>query len=128
MSDEFTEALREVPIDEHVVEEVADSADVAVDELADTLVVLDAELRGHHAAFESGEYVLVDGRRAYAVSPSDWTDAVPIADLDDALVDAAKEAHTRQAKLLFDSAVESTEFDEGTVGVVVGVDTAEEML
>jgi hypothetical protein len=128
MSDESTEALREVPIDEHVAEDVADRVDVAVDELADALVILDAELRGHHSAFESGEYVLVDGRRAYAVSPTDWADAVPMADLDDALVDAAKETHTRQAKLLFDSAAENTPFDEGTVGVVVGVDTAEEML
>jgi hypothetical protein len=126
--DESSEAVREVPVDEHVVEEVAADADVGVDELADALVILDAELRGHHSDFEDGEYVLVDDRRAYAISPDDWEKAVPMADLGDALVAAAREAHTRQAKLLFDSAVESTQFDEGTVGVVVGVDTAEEMV
>jgi hypothetical protein len=126
MSDEST-AVREVPVDEQVVEDVASHARITAEALADALVILDAELRGHHSEFEDGKYVLVDGRRAYAVSPSDWEDAVPMADLDDTLVEAAKEAHTRQAKLLFDSAVESTQFDEGTVGVVVGVDTAEEM-
>lgn len=128
MSDDSSDAVREVPIDQRVITDTAESAAVDSDELAEVLVVLDAALRGHHSAFESGEYVTVDDRRAYAVSQAMWDEAVPTADVTDELVVAAKEAHTRQAKILFDSAVESTRFDEDTFGVVVGVDTAEEMV
>ncbi|SEO44506.1 hypothetical protein SAMN04487948_102447 [Halogranum amylolyticum] len=128
MSDVSTKAIREAPIDERVVEEAAAERDLETADVADALVVIDAELRGHHSDFEHGEYVTVEDRRAYAVSTDDWTAATETVDFEEPLVTAAREAHTRQAKLLFDSAVESVQFDEGTVGVVVGVDTAEEMV
>lgn len=129
-SSDSSDTVRTTPFDERVVEDTAEHVGVDSDELADALAVLDAALRGHHSEFESDEssaYVTVDDRRAYTISQTLWDETVPTGDVSGDLATAAKAAHTRQAKLLFESAVESTQFDEDTVGVVVGVDTAEEM-
>ncbi|SFL00530.1 hypothetical protein SAMN04487950_1886 [Halogranum rubrum] len=130
-SSDASDTVRTTPFDERVVEETAENAGVDVDDLTDALSILDASLRGHHSDLESdesSEYVTVDDRRAYAVPQHLWDDVVPTSDVGGDLATAAKEAHTRQAKLLFDSAVESVQFDDETVGVVIGVDTAEEMV
>lgn len=127
--DESMDAIPEAPIDERIVEEVAADADVAAEELANALVVLDSELRGYHSTFEERKYTTVDGRRAYIVSPADWEQfATDVEFGDDDVLDAVEAAHTRQATLLFDAAVESARFNEDQLGVVIGIDTAEQMV
>lgn len=118
----------EVPFDEQVVAAVADETTVDAETLADSLVVLDAELRGHHSDFEDGGYVTVDGRRAYAVSEADWETLLSAVDFEGDLAEAVRQVHTRQARQLFAAAVDSAPFDDDTPGVVIGVETAEEMV
>ncbi|WP_224332598.1 hypothetical protein [Haloprofundus halobius] len=124
-----SDEMRDLPFDTSVVERTVETTDVAVDELTDALVVLDAELRGKHSEFESDfDHVTVDGRRAYLVDEAAWSSFVDSFDLDDELLSAAGRAHDEQARLLFDSSVESAEPAEDSVGVAVGIDTAEEMV
>ncbi|AUV83468.1 hypothetical protein C2R22_18970 [Salinigranum rubrum] len=130
MSDDTPSALEraDVPVDAAVAERVVEDAGVSIDDLADVLTVLDAELRGLHSEFErEHDYVTVEGRRAYVVDREAWEAVVEGFDLDSALVDTARRAHTEQARLLVDAAVSDVRFDDSDVGIVVGVETAEEM-
>jgi hypothetical protein len=129
MSDATEHAdAREAPIDAEVVSRTAGATDVSEDDLGDALVVLGAELIGRHAEFESAyEYATVDGRRAYLADEAAWTRVATDVDLDERLATAARRAHGEQARLLFDEAVRSGRLDGDAVGIVVGVDTAEEM-
>ncbi|WP_224269991.1 hypothetical protein [Haloprofundus salinisoli] len=123
------EQTRELPFDAAVVERTADETGVGADDLTDALLVLDAELLGNHSEYEGGyDYVTVDGRRAYLVDEAVWEAFAASFDLDEELLAAARRAHDEQARLLFDSSVESAPPAEDAVGVVVGVDTAEEMV
>lgn len=118
----------ETPIDRSVIERTAEDSPVSEDDLAEALVVLDAELLGRHSAYEAEyEYATVGDRRAYLLDEAAWDDLAGSFDLDDDLLAAARSAHTEQARLLFDEAVESHYAEEATVGVVVGIDTAEQM-
>ncbi|WP_101295689.1 hypothetical protein [Halegenticoccus soli] len=129
MSDDPTTEARESPIDVAVVRRVADESGVPADELADALVVLDAELLGRHSAYEAEyDYVTASGRRAYLVDADEWESLTADLDVDGRVADAVRRAHAEQARLLFDAAVKSGRFDGDTAGVVVGVDTAEEMV
>jgi hypothetical protein len=128
MADQSATAVDEIPFDEQVVETVADETTVDAETLTDSLVVLDAELRGHHSEFEDGGYVTVDGRRAYAVSETDWTTLLDAVDFEGDLAEALTQVHTRQARQLFASAVDGAPFDDEALGLVIGVETAEEMV
>jgi hypothetical protein len=130
MSDDTPSALErdEVPLDAAVTERVAEDADVSTDDLTDVLTVLDAELRGLHSEFErESDYVTVEGRRAYVVDREAWESVVEGFELEPELVEAARRAHSEQARLLVDAAVSDVRFGGEDVGVVVGVETAEEM-
>jgi hypothetical protein len=108
------------------VERVAEDAAVDTEPLATALVTLHCELLGHHGRFERlGDYVTVDGTRAYRVPIEEWellTDH-----LEPALAAAVRRAHTEQARLLFASAVGASDrFGPDEAGVVVSIDTAEQ--
>lgn len=121
--------VAEVPIDAPVVEQVAADAGVAADALAETLVVLDAALIGKHSTLERDhDYVTVGGRRAYAVDAGTWRSLTEGHEIEGGLADAARRAHTEQARLLDDGSVKDLAFGADDAGVVVGVDTAEEMV
>jgi hypothetical protein len=127
-SDDLPEDAGELPIPDSVLSGTADRTDVSVEELVDTLLILDADLRGRHAAYEANyEYVTVDGTRAYLADSEAWEDLVGEFDLDGALESAARRAHTEGATLLVDRSIENPQITEGIVGIVVGVDTAEVM-
>ncbi|KTG10632.1 hypothetical protein AUR64_08175 [Haloprofundus marisrubri] len=130
MSDHTNEAeTRDLPFDDRVVERTVETTDVALDELTDALTVVDAELLGKHSEFESEyDHVTVDGRRAYLVDEAAWDSFVVSFGLDEKLLAAARRTHDEQARLLFDSSTEGVEPADDFVGVVVGVDTAEEMV
>ncbi|WP_224447609.1 hypothetical protein [Haloprofundus salilacus] len=124
-----TDQTRELPFDSAVVDRVAGAEGVETSDLTDALAVLDAELLGKHSEFESEyDYVTADGRRAYLVDEAAWESFADSFDFENDLRSAARHAHDEQARLLYDSLVESAELVENAVGVVVGVDTAEEML
>lgn len=129
MSDHTDEAeMRDLPFDERVVERTAETTDVALDELTDALTIVDAELLGKHSEFEGEfDHVTVDGRRAYLVDEAAWNSFVESFDLSEELRAATRRTHDEQARLLFDSSVEGVEPTGESVGVVVGIDTAEEM-
>jgi len=120
---------RDLPIPDSALAHAADRTDVAVGELVDALVVLDADLRGRHSTYEvDHDYVTVDGVRAYLADGDAWESLVTEFDLDGDIEDGAREAHTEGARLLYDRSVEEHgRFTEEVVGIVVGVDTAEEM-
>lgn len=120
---------RDLPFSESVLSRTADRTDVAVEELVDALVVLDADLRGRHSTYEMNhDYVTVEGTRAYLADGEAWDALVADFDLESDLADAARATHTEGARLLYDQSVaEHGQFTEDTVGIVVGVDTAEEM-
>lgn len=128
-SNEDLDDLRDLPVTESVVSRTADRADVAPEALVDVLAVLDADLRGRHSTYETEhDYVTVDGTRAYLADDETWESLVADFDLDDDLAAAARGAHTEAARLLYDRSVEEQgQFTEDTVGIVVGVDTAEQM-
>lgn len=119
---------QEAPIGGTVVERVADRAAVDATTLAAVLVELNASLIGQHAALErASDYVTVDGTRAYRVDRAAWGSLVDHPFERDELADAARRAHTEQARLLFDSAAGvDNRFHPDDAGVVVGIDTAEE--
>ena len=127
-TDDLPPEVRETPIDARVVERAAEAVDVDVHTLVETLVVVDADLRGRHSEFETDyEYVTVDGRRAYLVDEDEVDRYLSdlALDVEDATLDAVARAHAEQARLLSDRAVENPQFDG--VGVVVGINTAEQM-
>ena len=120
---------REAPVDEAVLERVADRTGVDAAEIADELVVLNAALIGRHSELERHDYVTVDSTRAYRVPGSTWDelgDDVDV-DADDERFGAVQLAHTEQAQLAFaDATGVDDRFGEDEYGVVVGIDTAEE--
>ena len=125
---DLPEEARELPILDSALENAADRNDVPLRELTDALVVLDADLRGRHSTYETNyEYVTVDRVRAYLADAEAWAALVADFDLDSTVEDAVRAAHTESARLLRDRAVENPQFAEETVGIVVGVDTAEEI-
>ncbi len=127
MVDDPNPEEREAPIDNAVIVRTAESTGATEDDLSDALAVLNAELLGRHSEFEAeSEYVTVDGRRAYAVGDADWQQVTAGHDLSVTLERAVRDAHTEQARLLFEEAAESVSV-ESDAGIVVGVDTAEQM-
>jgi hypothetical protein len=127
-SDDLPEDAGDLPIPDSVLSGTADRTDVSIETLVDTLVVLDADLRGRHSAYEANyEYVTVDGTRAYLADSEAWEAVVSEFDLDGDLESAARRAHTEGATLLVDRSVENPQVTEDIVGIVVGVDTAEVM-
>ncbi|WP_129114790.1 hypothetical protein [Halegenticoccus tardaugens] len=129
MTDDSTAETRESSIDAAVVDRAAEAAAVTADELADVLVVLDAELLGRHSTYEAdGEYVTAEGRRAYLVGDDEWESLAADVGIDDPLAAAARRAHDEQARALFEEAGQADRVDRDETGIVVGVDTAEEMI
>jgi len=120
----------ETPITGAVVERVARGVDPDPSAIADALLALDAELIGRHGELERrAEHVTVDGTRAYRVGRDEWAALIDDFDFDfDASTAAAlRLAHTEQARLLFTAAVGADDrFAPDEVGVVVGIDTAEQ--
>lgn len=125
---DFTTAANETSIDSAVMERVADRAAISGEELADALVVLHAELIGHHAEYErTGEYVTEDDVRAYRVEAAEWDQLADDVEFEDDVADAVRAAHTEQARLMFSADVDSRDdFRADEAGVVVGIDTAEQ--
>ena len=128
MTDDQSSETREVPIDDAVLDRTADRTGVDPDDVADALVVLNAELIGRHSRYErERDYATVDGTRAYRVPEAEWDELTAGLEFDDDVADAVELAHTEQAKLMFAGATGVDErFAEGEYGVVVGIDTAEE--
>jgi hypothetical protein len=119
----------DLPIPDGALRRAAsDAGDVTTEELIDTLVVLDADLRGRHSTYEAEyEHVTVDGVRAYLADEAAWKSLLDEFDLDDDLAVATRAAHTDGARILVDESVDTPQFTPETVGIVIGVDTAEEM-
>lgn len=119
---------REAPIDDAVVERVADETGIDADAIADGLVVLNAGLIGRHAELERDrDRVTIDGTRAYRVSGETWAELLDGVDIEGELADAVALAHTEQAQLMFADATDVDDrFGAEEYGVVVGIDTAEE--
>ncbi|SFR36694.1 hypothetical protein [Halogeometricum limi] len=117
-----------IPIESSVVERVAEESGVDSEGLMAALVELDATLIGQHSTLErSGDYVSVDDTRAYRISRERLQTVLNDFTFDERIEAAVVRAHTEQADQFFASATHATEgFDEGEVGIVVGVNTAEE--
>ncbi|WP_251341952.1 hypothetical protein [Haloplanus halophilus] len=128
MTDETTVDTGEAPITGAVVERVAAEAAPDAAAVVDALLALNAELLGRHSAFErTADYVTVDGKRAYRVDEDRWASLIEDLGFAASTAAAVRAAHTEQARLLFASAVEADDgFAPDEVGVVVGVDTAEQ--
>jgi hypothetical protein len=125
MVDDMPEEERQVPIDTNVIARVAEDSALSESALRDALAVLDSELRGRHSDLEERPYVTVDDRRAYRADDALWERLTAGMSFEEETAAAVREAHTDQARLLDDRAVEEVGFGVG--GVVVGVDTAEDM-
>ncbi|WP_276272402.1 hypothetical protein [Haloarcula litorea] len=121
-------AASEASIDRAIIERAADAADVEVGRLCDALVVLHADLIGRHAQFERDcDYVTVDGTRAYRVPDDEFDALLDGFGFDEAERLGAQYAHTEQAKLLFAQSVRGDDnFGRDELGVVIGIDTAEQ--
>jgi hypothetical protein len=127
-NDDLPEDAGELPIPDSVLSGTADRTGVSIEALVDALLILDADLRGRHAAYEANyEYVTTDGTRAYLADSEAWEELVSEFDLDDELESAARRAHTEGATLLVDRSTENPQVTEETTGIVVGIDTAEVM-
>lgn len=126
---DLPEDARDLPLSESALSHAADREGVPMGDLVDALVVLDADLRGRHSTYEAEyDYVTVDGTRAYLADGEAWESLVTDFDLGSDVAEAARVAHTEGARLLYDRSVEEHgQFTENTVGIVVGVDTAEQM-
>jgi len=119
---------RATDVDAAIVERAADLTDRDPAAVADALEVLHAELIGRHSNLEAQRtYVTADGRRAYRVPGSVWTDFLGEFDFDAGAETAVRYAHTEQAKLLFAASVEGHDrFGPDEEGVVISIDTAEQ--
>jgi hypothetical protein len=127
-SNDLPEDAGDLPIPDSALSSAADRTDAPIEEPIDTLLILDADLRGRHSAYEANyAYVTVSGTRAYLADEEAWEELLTDFDLDTDLEAAARRAHTEGAELLADRSVENPQFAEGTVGIVIGVDTAEVM-
>jgi len=118
----------EVAIDAPVIDRAAERAGVEESALGNALVVLHAELIGRHGQYERAyDYVTVDGTRAYRVDEIVWDELLGEFGFEDPVGDAARLAHTEQARLLFAASVRGDDiFDADEEGVVIGIDTAEQ--
>jgi hypothetical protein len=128
MTGDATVETGEAPITGAVVERVAEGVDPDASAIADALLALNAELLGHHGAFErTADYVTVDGTRAYRIDRETWAALIDGFDFDASMAAAVRLAHTEQARLLFATAVGADDrFAPEEAGVVVGIDTAEQ--
>lgn len=115
-------------LDWAIIERAADVADVETASLVTALEIIHAELIGRHSNLEGDtDYVTVDGRRAYRVHESVWTDFLAEFDFEGATELAVRYAHTEQAKLLCAASVAgSDDFDADEEGIVIDIDTAEQ--
>jgi hypothetical protein len=125
MVDDMPQEERQVPIDTTVVARVAEDSQLSESGLRDALAVLDSEFRGRHSDLEDQPYVTSGDRRAYQADDALWERLTAGMSFDEETAAAVREAHTEQARLLDDQAVEQAGFGVG--GVVVGIDTAEDM-
>lgn len=118
----------EVPITGAVVERVAEGVGPDSSAIVDALLTLNAELLGRHSEFERlGEYVTVDGTRAYRLDRGEWDALVDDFEFEPSLAAAVRLAHTEQARNLFTTTVDADDrFATDEVGVVIGIDTAEQ--
>ncbi|MBV0902010.1 hypothetical protein [Haloarcula salina] len=120
-------AATESGLDSAVIERAAERAGVDERDLCDALVVLHADLIGRHGRFErTVDYVTVDGTRAYRVADDTWDELLGEFEFESAVADAARHAHTEQAKLLFAASVRGDDNFDDESGVVIGIDTAEQ--
>ncbi|SFG87885.1 hypothetical protein SAMN04488063_3196 [Halopelagius inordinatus] len=130
MFDETDTETGESPIDASVAKRVAAETALDEDELRTALVELNAALIGYHSELERrGDYQTVDGVRAYRVSRDEWKTLLAEFDFEfgEQTESALLRAHTEQAETAFASSADARErFEDDQVGVVVGVDTAEE--
>jgi hypothetical protein len=128
MTSDATVETGEAPITGTVVERVAEGVDPDPSAIVDALLALNAELLGRHSAFErDGDYVTVDGKRAYRIARDEWTDLIADFDFEESTAAAVRLAHTEQARLLFTTAVGADDrFGPDQAGVVIGIDTAEQ--
>ena len=126
--DDSTPGTGEAPIDGAVAARVVEERPVDEDALANALVEVNAELVGRHAELErAADYVTVDGVRAYRVDRGTRDGLLDGYEFDEIVADAVGEAHTEQARLMFADAVDGDDrFEADEVGVVIGVDTAEQ--
>jgi hypothetical protein len=125
-TDGGTDEAAETPIESDVIESVAADENVPREDLADTLVVLNAALIGEHSQYEDDyEYVTVDGVRGYIVDTEVWERLRDEHDFEGQLAVAVQRAHAEQTEQLLAAADEPrADID---AGVVIGVDTAEVM-
>ncbi|WP_435068085.1 hypothetical protein [Haloplanus sp. C73] len=128
MTTDATIDTGEVPITGAIVERVAEGVDPDPATIVDALLTLNPELLGRHAEFERlGDYVTVDGTRAYRVGRSEWDDLLDGFEFDPSLAAAVRLAHTEQARNHFTTTVGADDrFATDEVGVVIGIDTAEQ--
>lgn len=128
MFDETDTETGESPIDAPVAERVADETELDLEELRTALVELNSRLIGRHSALERrGDYQTVDGVRGYRIPAEEWESILEEFDFDEETEGALLRAHTEQTRMLFAESPDARErFEDDEVGVVVGVDTAEE--
>ncbi|SEA18216.1 hypothetical protein SAMN04488065_2129 [Haloplanus vescus] len=128
MPSDVTVDTGEAPITGAVVERVATGVDPDSTDIVDALLAVNAELLGRHGQFErAADYVTVDGTRAYRIERAMWDDLIDDFDFDQSLAAAVRLTHTEQARNLFTTTVGADDrFATNEVGVVVGIDTAEQ--
>lgn len=121
-------ASTESGLDTAVIERAAERAGIDEKSLCDALVILHADLIGRHSQFEGeGDYVTVDGTRAYRVSDEVCDDLLSEFGFEDDIAAGVRVTHTEQAKLLFAKSVHGDDnFDADECGIVIGIDTAEQ--
>ena len=118
----------EAPITGAVIERVAQGVDPDASAIANALLALNAELLGRHGSLErTADYVTVEGTRAYRIDRDEWAALTADFGFEDSMAAAVRLVHTEQARLLFTTAVGADDrFAPDEVGVVVGIDTAEQ--
>jgi len=128
MTNDATVDTGEAPVTGTVVERVAEGVDPDPSAIVDALLALNAELLGRHGELErTADYVTVDGTRAYRIGREDWADLIADFDFEESTAAAVRLAHTEQSRLLFTTSVGADDrFAPDEVGVVVGIDTAEQ--
>jgi hypothetical protein len=131
MTDDTDDTMSgETAIDAGVCERVATEADVDGEELAAALTVVSADLHDEHSRLEREcDHTTVEGTRVYFADPAEWERVGERLDIEAEMRTAVRSAHEEQAeRLLVDATAGHREqLAEGTA-VVVGVDTAEEMV
>ena len=118
------DTARTTAIETNIVSRTAEDSAVGLNELADALEVLAADLQGRHSEFEGGSYTTVEDRRAYAIDSAMWDSLFEPCEFEEPLKNAVRQAHERQAEALF-VAGEGEGMGDAS-GVVSGIDTAEQ--